>query len=183
MITYKRINKQNLTNNEFIGLAKELYRINTLIDRKKQTENQFVYQLNKLIKNNGEIFISYENNKIIGGLYGKIIEKKPFNTFEILHFFVDPKSQKKGIGTKLFFRTIAQITNKLKINSIYAIHPTENTTKIIKKLCGKYPLSKDNTKKRIFNTNYTYDYMDIYRDFFTAESKKITKTRKHTNFK
>jgi len=185
-ISYKRISAKNLnqfTINDIYQIFKTVYKINKQLDYKQHTENEIIENMMHFIKNkDAELFLIYNNTQIVGDIIGRTIvnEANSFNgtliktkQFYISHFYVDEKQQEKQFGTKLFFRTIAEIKSKLKAKEIFVINPKNGTTHIIDKLTGNKQLSKKNTTVRNFKNKWKYIQHE------EAQMYPIIKIRQH----
>jgi GNAT superfamily N-acetyltransferase len=157
-LIYKRINLSKKEDLDFLinnpNIQKEifdLYKTNFLEPVFFTTKKQFVkkqFEINSIFY----LVSDSRKNKILGFIsgtdFGKPNEPK---SFYLNYFAVDKKYQKKNIGTKLLFRTFADLRSRNYVS--LDLYPLEGTTQILNKLVGKRSVYKNKLRK-LSNNEY-----------------------------
>jgi len=165
MITYKKINSKN---QELLTpeLIKSIYDIDTLIRPSTKSSKRYIQKfsydkysnnLKEHVMPGGSIYLIHTENKLLGAVIGKEINDR---IFTINFMFIRPDQQKQGIGTKLLFHVVADISANTKYESI-EINPLNGTKEILDKITGKREM-KNNKTRKYKTTKFIYSAEGIH---------------------
>jgi len=155
-INYKKItfkDKEKLTPE----LISEMYKIDTII--RSTNLKEYSKKLNKLLqKKNYNFYYIYNKDELLGCIIG---HKKDKYTFFADYFFIHPKYQTIGLGTKLMARLFADIRVKEKLDLI-EMYPLEVTARVNERLVGLRKF-KTNKLREMKNTKVKYEMDNLLR--------------------
>lgn len=150
-IEYKELTKLVSTNHNFISQIYEIFK-----------ENVFTYygetleQFSKfLIEKKRTTYLLLNNNEIVSCVLGTGQNKE----FEVEYLLTKKKYQRKGNGTKLVLRIIAE--NRVKNITTTFKDPKHDTEKILEKITGK----------RKNKSDFIYEYKKITPPLHTIKAK------------
>jgi len=150
IIRYDKINSKNIQKLT-PTLLLQMYVINEDLLSEKQKLKEYSKYILSSVKNEGQVYLLYKNNKLVSTVEGLFFGGKAFH---VMHFATALSERGEGLGLKLMGRTIADLRANHNVDVI-TMTPISSTPNILRKLTGNKELLDGKFRKFKDKVKYT----------------------------